>query len=109
MMNDVTLKQIAAVKATVHTGSHIWRSSLGSAAKYAPIHRWRLYKIAHCYKRTAPMNQTDSMSTLLDRAECVLPRHGGLAARGARIAWVATGKESAASLRKGMQCRKNNQ
>src|ERR1700757_2557455 len=61
MMNDVTLKQIAAVKATVHTGSHIWRSSLGSAAKYAPFHRWRLYKIAHCYKRTAPMNQTDSM------------------------------------------------
>ena len=36
---------------------------LGSAAhgKYAPINRWRLYKIAHCYKRTAPMNQTDSM------------------------------------------------
>src|SRR6266478_2191106 len=26
-MNDATLKQIAAVKATVHTGSHIWRSS----------------------------------------------------------------------------------
>ena len=55
------------------------------------------------------MNQTDSCSTLLDRAECVLPRHGGLAARGARIAWVATGKESAASLREGMQCRKSNQ
>src|SRR5258708_9250311 len=45
----------------------------------------------------------------LDRAECVLPRNGGLAARGARIEWVATGKESAASLREGMQCRKSNQ
>jgi hypothetical protein len=29
----------------------------------------------------------------------------GLAARGARIAWFATGKESAASLREGMQYR----
>ena len=32
-----------------------------------------------------------------------------VAARRARIAWVATGKESAASLREGMQCRKSNQ
>jgi len=25
--------------------------------KYAPIHRWRLYKIAHSYKRTAPISR----------------------------------------------------
>src|ERR1700746_1379026 len=108
MMNDVTLKQIAAVKATVHTGSHIWRSSLGSAAKYAPFHRWRLYKIAHCYKRTAPLNQTDSMLEPTGSRRMRPAQTWWAGARGARIAWVATEKESAASLREGMQCRKSN-
>jgi hypothetical protein len=34
-------------------------------------------------------DEPNGLHALLDRAECVLPGHGGLAARGARIAWVS--------------------
>jgi hypothetical protein len=58
MINDVTLKQIAAVKATSAKGA---TSGYGATSgdppriapclKYAPIRQWRLYKTAHLWEK----------------------------------------------------------